>query len=199
MAVIRRDASYLERPGIFTCNVDESSTSEIAVADSHDYSQSVDDIPDEISTTRGGEELAQPPGGSLAVAGGGGTSQGGSMLGGSYSPKLRQAFLGQSSARQSAQSEVGTGQTDLTRLPSTASSISRGSCSSQTGLLQSSSSNEKREDTSRTNVSNENDKELDEVFDHVTRRHSQEGVTSGRPSRLKYRGMQKISGLSLIK
>ena len=136
MAVIRRDISYLEQPGIFTTSADSHSS----LSDSHSeasasHSKTVlqqQTFAHQTSRSANGNQQASPSN-NLAVNEGG-TSEGGTLQGGSYSPKLRQAFMGQSSTTIPTQERY------------SASPVSRGSCSSQTGLLRSSSSTRDHEE-----------------------------------------------------
>ena len=66
---------------------------------------------------------------------GGTSSQGGTVQGGKYSPELRQAFLGQSLGPSSSILAQGEMERDHTTPLSPTSPISRGSCSSETGLI----------------------------------------------------------------
>lgn len=151
MAVTRRDASYLEQPGTFTYSVDSSydlSGSHSKTLDSHsDISHSHSNMLHEQSPQPDNNgDHRYPPASSLNVAGVG-VSQGGSSLGGKYSPELRQAFLGQSSATaMSTQREREKGQISLPPVSPSTSFTSRGSCSSQTGLLRSQSLTQEEEE-----------------------------------------------------
>lgn len=139
MAVIRRDSSYIERPGTFTYS-DESHSHE---SDSHsndlDSHSSVFQPSESIDPTLNGNDSESAN--SLTV-GVGGTSQGVSVQGGRYSPKLRQAFLGQSSGASSSTSAQEELEGDHAAPLSPTSPVSRGSCSSQTGLISSSRDDE---------------------------------------------------------
>ena len=130
MAVIRRDSSYVEQPGVFTYS-GESHSQEL---DSH--SNDLDSHfsvfqPSTSEPTLSSSDNSQATN-SLSIGVGGTSSQGGSVQGGKYSPKLRQAFLGQSSGASSSRGEM---ERDHTTPLSPTSPISRGSCSSETGLI----------------------------------------------------------------
>lgn len=200
MAVIRRSASYLEQPGTFICSVDsptDSSDSHSKTLDSHsDISHSHSNTLHKQSPQRDTVRISQtsnandPPAHSLNVTGGG-VSQGGSTLGGKYSPELRQAFLGQSSAAaMSTQREREKGQISPSLVSPSTSFTSQGSCSSQTGLLRSQSLTRK-EDT-RYVMSPDGDEEGD-VFSKVGHGQSTKHKES-KPSKsmkLKSRGKYK--------
>lgn len=138
MAVIRRDSSYIEQPGVFTYS-DEShsqqSDSHSDGSDSHsndlDFHSNVFQ-PSEPNLSAADSQTANS---SLTVGAGGTSNQGGSLQGGKYSPKLRQAFLGQSvGASYSVLAERELERDHATPLSPT-SPVSRGSCSSETGLI----------------------------------------------------------------
>ena len=139
MAVIRRGSSYIEQPGVFTYS-DESHFQE---PDSHsnDSDSHSNDLDSHSSVFQPSESVEptlsanDSEGASSLTVGMGGTSQGGSVQGGRYSPKLRQAFLGQSSGASSSILAQGEQERDHATPLSPTSPVSRGSCSSQTGLI----------------------------------------------------------------
>ena len=129
MAVIRRDPSYIEQPGEFTYS-----------SESHSHSQDRDshsnDLDSHSNTHQKLSNHALSADSQAVTVGAGGTSsQGGSLQGGKYSPKLRQAFLGESSGGSTSISAHGELERDHAAPLSPTSPVSRGSCSSQTGLI----------------------------------------------------------------
>ena len=157
MAVIKRDSSYLEQPGIFTTSAD----SPFHVSDSHSgmstsNSNTLPPVTEQTSSPTGEQNV--PPTDSLTVSTPGGTGQGGTIQGGSYSPKLRQAFIGQSSSAK-----------HFLERDREVSPVSRGSCSSQTGLLRSSSASRDVEEGEDMRSCDHVDDNSDELFDHVTK------------------------------
>lgn len=165
MAVIRRDASYFEQPGTVTYSVDSPSdvsgshSSMPTSGSNHDISDSHSEVFQEKSPQpvasgidQNSNDQKDPPTDTLFVVGGV-ESQGGSSMGGKYSPRLRQAFLGQTSAAQSTPRAVEREPVSPATLSESASFTSRGSCSSQTGLLRSQSPSQEEgecEDTEQT-------------------------------------------------
>ncbi len=140
MAVIRRDSSYIEQPGVFTYS--EKSHSQEPDSHSKDSDSNSNDLDSHSSVFQPSEPTlsandTSQAANSLTVSVGGTSSQGGSVQGGKYSPKLRQAFLGQSSGASSSILAPSRGELerDHTASLSPTSPISRGSCSSQTGLI----------------------------------------------------------------
>ena len=138
MAVIRRDSSYIEQPGVFTYS--EESHSQELNSHSKDSDSHSNDLDSHFSVfqpsepTLSSNENSQATN-SLSIGVGGTSSQGGSVQGDKYSPKVRQAFLGQSSGASSSISARGEMERDHTTPLSPTSPISRGSCSSETGLI----------------------------------------------------------------
>ena len=138
MAVIKRDRSYVEQPGVFTYSDEYHSQepdSHSSGSDSHsnefDSHSGVFQQSESVEPTLSANDSQKVQSANSLTVGGGGASQGGSMQGGSYSPKLRQAFLGQNlGASLSTQDER-----DHAAPVSPASPVSRGSTSSQTGLI----------------------------------------------------------------
>ena len=150
MAVIRRDASYVEQPGVFA-NGDESHShkpdSYSKESDSHSdeyrfhsndlYSPSTALQQSATVDSTSSNDIVQPrneAANSLTVHLGG-ANQGASLQGGKYSPKLRQAFLGQSSRTSPPSSNRGERERIHSAPLSPSSPGSRDSCSSETGLL----------------------------------------------------------------
>ena len=166
MAVIKRDASYFDQPGRFSYSI-ESPSNESSKSDSHTdtFRQSSHPVADSIDSTSGINGSQKVPPASSLATGGGGSSQGGSVQRGGYSPKLRQAFLGQSSGATSTKEGF---EKDQVSLLSHSSSVGQGSCSSQTGLIQSPSvPQDEGRDTGCTNPLSEmgiNSDEFDQMM-----------------------------------
>ena len=214
MAVIRRNASYLEQPGTFTYSVDspnDSSGSPSKTLDSHyDMSHSHSNTPHKQSSlqtdmgriSQTSNVNGEPRRHSLNVTGGGVSHQGGSTLGGKYSPELRKAFLGQSSAAaMSTQREREEGQMSPSQLSPSISFTSRGSCSSQTCLLRSQSLTPEEEGSKDTQyVMSPDGDEKGDVFSQVGRGQptKHKDSKSSKSMKLKPRGeCETMTGVKL--